>query len=139
MFKNQYPNNTLGQSSMNSKARTIQNAPDTDSRLITIKSSATTINPNLMHDHTRILFQPSKATTVTFNTPINAENKSFHYLVLDNKLNGASKTFNFSNDYIFLDNVGTQNYTVSAKEKLVFYGVYEDGKLKLRVSGESTN
>jgi len=141
MFGNQFPNNTLGQNSMNPRARIIENAPDTDSRLIKIVNGATSVAPNLYHDHTRIEYiaPVGNSSGVTFSAPINTEEKSLHYLVLDNSNNTVAKTFTFSSDYVFLDDLGVNVYTVAAGKKQIWFGIYTAGKLNFRVSIESTN
>tara|TARA_R110000796_G_scaffold179502_10_gene296033 strand:- start:534 stop:965 length:432 start_codon:yes stop_codon:yes gene_type:complete len=141
-FGNQFPNSTLGQSGINIKGKRIENAPDTDSRLIRINGD-TSVYPNLMHDHTRIEYiSPSgNLSGVTFHNPVNTEDRSLHVLTLDNSNNGGNKVFTFSANYVFLDDPGnaTNTYTVTANAKQVWYGTFYDGKLRLRVSDESTN
>lgn len=141
-----FPNSTLGQSPFNPKASRIANAPDTDSRAILFNQGEVNVVPNLMHDHTRLTYVvPSgNLTVVSFTTPINTEERGLHWLTLDNSNNsnnGASKTFQFSADYEFLDDLAntSRTYIVSAGKKIVWYGVWYDGKIRLRVAAESTN
>jgi len=144
MYGNQFPNNSLGQSSTNPKAKTKFNAPDTDSRLIKVVNGATSVAPNLMHDHTRFeyIVPSGNSTAVNFNSPINTEDRGLHWVVLDNSNNSAiNKTFVFSSAYKFLDDpTNTANtYVVNATKKMVWFGAFTDGKLQLRVASESTN
>ena len=143
MFGNQFPNNTLGQSSFNPKAKRVENAPDTDSRQINFTSSATSIAPNLMHDHTRMVFTsaPGDSKSVSFLTPTNTEDRGLHWITLNNANNGQSKTFTFSSDYVFLDDPlnTTNSYTVSPNKAQVWFGVFYNNKMQLRVAAESTN
>lgn len=144
MPNNQFPNNTLGQSSVNKKSRSVMNAPDTDSRLVKVLNGAVDVQPNLMHDHTRFeyIVPSGNGSPVKFNDPINTEDRSLHWLVLDNSNNsGLDKVFNFSNSYIFLDDLSniSKSYTVGSNKKMVWFGTYMAGKLNLRVATESTN
>jgi hypothetical protein len=140
-YTNEFPNNSLGQSTMNKKAKKIFDQPDTDCRLIKYINGATSIYPNLMHDHTKIEYVAPTANLleVNFYAPINTEDRTLHYLTLDNSNNTGSKTFVFSNDYVFLDDLGVNEYTLIAGQKLVWYGTYTNGKLRFRVSSESTS
>jgi len=140
-FGNLAPNNGLGQSVRNKKALASYNAPDTDSRLIRITNGDTSVTPNLFHDHTRYeyIVPTANVVDVIFSTPINGEDKSLHYLVLDNSNNTGGKVFTFDAGYVFLDAPGTQTYTISAGNKVVWFGTFSEGKLNLRVGSESTN
>ena len=133
--------NILGQSTTNPKALEVHNTPDTDSRLIKITNGVASVVPNFMFDHTRIeyIVPTGNVLDVDFYAPIKTEDKSLHWLVLDNSNNTGDKDFTFDASYIFLDAVGTQTYTVTAGKKLVFFGAFTDGKLNLRVASESTN
>ena len=143
MFGSQFPNNTLGQSSVNKNALKQFQHPDTDSRLIKVVNGATSVAPNLMHDHTRFEYisPTGNVSTVNFNNPINTEDRGLHYLTLDNSNNTGAKTFVFSPAYVFLDDPSnlTNTYIVQASKKLIWYGTFTDGKLQLRLSSESTN
>jgi hypothetical protein len=139
-----FPNSTLGQSSVNKKAKSNFNAPDTDSRLVKNLSGSTSINPNFMHDHTRYeyIVPSGNAGAVVVNTPINTEDRSLYWIVLDNSNNSSlNKTFTFSSTYVFLDDAGntTNTYVLNANKKLVWFGTFTDGKLQLRIASESTN
>jgi len=141
MYGNLNPNNTLGTSNRNRKSKTIYNAPDTDSRLIKITNGDTTVEPNLFHDHTRYeyIVPTGNSQDVNFTAPINTEDKTLHWIVLDNSNNTVGKIFNFDSNYVFLDAPGTQTYTITAGNKMVWFGCYTDGKLNFRVASESTN
>lgn len=141
-YGNQYPNNNLGQSGTNPNAMTVFEQPDTDSRLIKVFSGTNSLAPNLMHGHTRFeyIVPSGNNLAVNFNNPINTQDKSLHWLVLDNSNNSAiNKTFVFSPAYVFLDNLGVNTYTVNATKKQVWFGTFTNGKLYLRVASESTN
>jgi hypothetical protein len=144
MPNNQYPNSTLGQTAINPKQPQNLRAPDTDSRLIKIINGATTVAPNLMHDHTRFeyIIPTGNAVPVNFNNPVNTEDRSLHWIVLDNSNNSSIvKVFNFSPSYVFLDDPGntTNSYNLDPNKKLVWFGTFTNGKLYLRVASESTN
>ena len=144
MYGNQFPNNQLGQSSANPKSKKNFHAPDTDSRLIKVVNGATSVTPNLMHDHTRFeyIIPTGNTTTVNFNSPINTEDRGLHWVVLDNSNNSSiNKVFVFSSAYKFLDDPGntTNTYTINATKKMVWFGAFINGKLQLRVASESTN
>jgi hypothetical protein len=142
-FSNQISGNILGQSVRNKRSLENINSPDTDSRAVELAGMGSNVTPDLMNDHTRMSytvpvnnFQP-----VNFNGPVNKEERSLHILVLDNSNSGTAKDFNFSADYIFLDDPSniTNSYTVTAGKKQVWYGTIVDGKFDLRVASESTN
>jgi len=144
MFGNQFPNNQLGQSSGNAKAKQKFSAPDTDSRLIKVVNGATSVTPNLMYDHTRFeyIIPTGNSAVVNFNPPINTEDRGLHWLVLDNSNNSVvNKTFVFSASYVFLDDPLnlTNTYIINATKKMVWFGAFIDGKLQFRVASESTN
>lgn len=142
MTQNQFPNNILGQSSANNKARTQFNVPDTDSRLIKITNGLNPVSPNLMHDHTRLEYisPTGNVATVNFYAPTNTEDRGLHWLVLDNSNNTGNKTFVFSADYVFLDDpANTANsYTITPNDKMVWFATWTNGKLYLRKASEST-
>jgi hypothetical protein len=144
IFGNSFPNNTLGTTLSNPASRRVERAPDTDSRLIKITNGVTNVAPNLMHDHTRIeyIVPVSNSNVVNFSTPINTEERSLHWLTLDNSNNGFSKQFVFSSDYIFLEdpsNLNNNIYTVDPGKVIVFYGTFINGKMYFRFSVETTN
>jgi hypothetical protein len=137
----QFNDTILGQSTKNPNAMKVFNKPDTDSRYIRITGGESTITPNLMHDHSFIYYVApiGNVQNVNFYYPIKAENRSLHNLTLDNSNNTASKTFTFSNEYIFLDDLGNNTYVVDAGKKQVWFGVIINGKFYLRVESDSTN
>lgn len=135
--------NTLGQSLRNTKSVQDVAAPDTDSRAIELSNMGTSVNPVFYNDHTRLTYTAPVANsqTVSFNNPVQIEERSLHYLVLDNSNNTVDKDFVFGSDYVFVDDPGntTNTYTVLAGKKMVWYGAIILGKLYLSVSSESTN
>ena len=136
-----FSNPVLGQSLFSKSGTSINNAPDTDSRYIDYKTNDTTISPNFSHDHTRINYMApvGDTNTVTFIAPTNTEPRSLHWLSIDNSNNTGSKTFVFSADYVFLDDLANtaRTYTIDGGATLVWYGTYYDNKLRLRVASES--
>jgi len=137
----QFPINILGQSFNNKRAKTAFNLPDTDSRLIKITNGATTVAPNLMHDHTRFeyIVPTGNAQPVTFNAPINVEPRSLHILTLDNSNGGIHKNFTFAPTYVFLDDVGNEanSYNVPPGQKYIWFGAWVQGKMYFRDALES--
>jgi len=140
IFNNNWPNSSLGQNTKNPKMYKPFNAPDTDSRLIKVTNGVTSVYPNFMHDHTRFEYiaPTGNIQTVNFYAPTNTEDRGLHWLVLDNSNNTADKTFIFSADYVFLDNIGVQTYTITPNDKLVWFATWTGGKLHLRKASEST-
>jgi hypothetical protein len=140
-YENEFPNNSLGQSVANKKTKKIFDQPDTDCRLIKFINGATAIYPNLMYDHTKMEYIAPTANllTVNFYAPKNTEERTLHYLVLDNSNNIGSKLFIFTSDYVFLDDLGINEYTLAAGQKLAWYGTFTNGKMQLRVASESTS
>jgi len=138
---NQFQNPVLGQSIFSKAGTSTNNAPDTDSRYIKYSNNDALIFPNLSHDHTRIHYISLSGNTqaVTFSAPINTEDRTLHWFSIDNTNNSAPKTFTFSADYIFLDDLDNtaRSYSVPAGNIFVWYGTYYDGKLRLRVASES--
>jgi hypothetical protein len=140
MFKNNFPISVLGQSTLNPKSAKPNAAPDTNTRFIKLRGSGV-ISPDFLYDHTFLEYISPVGDTslVNFEKPINAEDRSLHWLVLDNSNNSGSKTFTFSKDYVFLDNISANTYSVDGGKKQIWYGTYSSGKLQLRVASESTN
>jgi hypothetical protein len=134
-------NNILGQSSKNPNAMKVFNKPDTDARLISITGSASTIEPNLMFDHAIIIYtapQGFSVGTINFIKPIKLENRSLLSLTLDNTKNPLPRSFTFSSSYVFLDDLGTNNYAVPGGQKAVWYGTIINNKVYFRVQSDST-
>lgn len=142
IFGNQFPNNVLGQSTSNGLASRQFRHPDTDSRLIKVTNGITSVYPNFMHDHTRYeyIVPSGNNQTVNFYTPTNTEDRGLHWIVLDNSNNGATKSFVFSSDYVFLDDPTNTalTYNLDAGEKIVWFCAWVDGKMYLRIASEST-
>ena len=111
-------NNTLGKSPRNTKGLINTQNPDTDSRRIELNQQGLSVTPNLMNDHTFLVYTTPSGNTqpVVFNSPLQKEERSLHYIILDNSNNGSAKQFTFSADYKFLDELGTQIYTLAAGE-----------------------
>jgi hypothetical protein len=134
-------NNILGQSSKNPNAMKVFNKPDTDARLISITGDSSTIEPNLMFDHAIIVYTSpiGNVTPVSFLKP-NAkyENRTLLSLTLNNTQNTGSKTFVFSPEYKFLDDVGVNTYTIPAGKSAVWYGAIINNRIYLRVQSDST-
>jgi hypothetical protein len=78
---------------------------------------------------------------VTLNTPINTEDRSLHWIVLDNSNNNVDKTFTLSPDYVLLDDPtnATNSYVLTAGKKLVWFCTWTGNKLHMRLASESTN
>jgi len=135
-------NNILGQTPGNKDAMRVFQDPDTDSRRVMILDGNTSVTLNLMYDHTRVEYVVPVGNTipVTFNAPINAEDRSLHWLVLDNSNNTSPKIFTFTPTFIFtagaLPALNT-SVTVLGGQKAVWYGAYIDGAMHLRPSVES--
>jgi hypothetical protein len=133
-------NNTiLGQSFLNSKMEQ-ENTPI--ARDIKFTGSATTVTPNLMNNHAFIKYiaNVNDVNTVNFNSPVKYVNRTLLNLSLDNSANTASKVFNFSSDYIFLnENPGTTSIVVAAGKTQIWYGTIVKGKIYLRDESDSTN
>jgi len=124
--------------------KTLQNVatPDTDSRYIELNSQGLVVTPDMMHDHTRMKYTSPVANiqTVRFYSPKNWEDRTLHFLEIDNSNNTQNKTFQFNQDYIFQDDLlnVTNSYTLDAGQKLVWFCTLIKGKLYLRVASEST-
>lgn len=144
------PNNVLGTSTTNPNALVNDDAPDTDSRLVKVTNGITEVTPNFMHDHTRYEYisPTGNSQTVNWYAPLNQEDRSLHWLTLDNSNNSTGKSFVFSADYVFLDdsdvaiipNVNTltlNTYTLPAGEVYVWWATVVDGKVYLRVASSS--
>jgi len=118
-------------------------SPDTDSREIELATQGLVVVPDLMHDHTRMKYTspPNQSQTVNINSPKNWEDRTLHWLELDNSNNTVSKIFIFNTSHILLDDPGnaTRSYTITAGKKMSFYGTIIDGKFSWRLSSESTN
>ena len=133
----------LGQNTRNHK--TLQNVqePDTDSRAIELNTQGTTVTPNLMHDHTRMKYTvpPNNTQPITIQAPINWEDRTLHWLELDNSNNTNNKTFTFSASHILLDDINniSKSYTITGGKKMSWFGTIIDGKFYWRLSSESTN
>jgi len=133
----------LGQSTRNRKTLENVATPDTDSRSVELSTQGLTVIPDLMHDHTRMKYtvSPAQIQTVNINSPINWEDRTLHWLELDNSNNTSSKTFVFNGDHEFKDDLlnTTKTYVVTAGKKISWYGTMIDGKFIWRLSSESTN
>ncbi len=140
-FANQTNGNILGQSTRNKRSLDNIAAPDTDSRAISL--SGLSVTPDFLHDHTRMTYAVpvGNVQTVTFANPINQEDRSLHWLILDNSNNTGSKVFDFGADYHFLDDPTnlTNSYTVTAGAKQVWFGTSVNNELYLRVASTNTN
>jgi hypothetical protein len=130
--------NILGQAVLNKNMSNRFREPDLDCQLINITSGSTSVTPNLLHDHTylKYIVPVGNILPVTFNGPINTQNRTLHWLVLDNSNNTlGAKTFNFSGIYKFLDlPPNTTQVTVAAGDTAVFFGTYIDGRMYYRNS-----
>jgi hypothetical protein len=130
--------NILGQAVLNKNMSSRFREPDLDCQLINITSGSTSVTPNLLHDHTylKYIVPVGNILPVTFNGPINTQNRTLHWLVLDNSNNTlGAKTFNFSGIYKFLDlPPNTTQVTVAAGDTAVFFGTYIDGRMYYRNS-----
>lgn len=133
-------NNTiLGQSFLNSKIEQ-ENTPI--ARDIKLTGSATTFAPNLMNKHAFIKYiaNTNDVSTVTFNSPVKYVNRTLLNLSLDNSQNTLPKSFKFSPDYIFLDEViGTDTIVVDGGKTQIWYGAIVGGKVYFRNESDSTN
>lgn len=138
---NQLNGNILGQSTRNKRLLENIQAPDTDSRAINLLGVS--VIPDLLHDHTRMTYNSpvGNTQTVSFANPINQEDRSLHWLILDNSNNSGSKIFNFSADYHFLDDPGnlTNSYTVNPGAKQIWFGTSINNEMYFRVASTSTN
>jgi hypothetical protein len=134
---------TLGQNNMNPNALKIFNKPDTDSRIVLDQAGLTNVTPDFMFDHMNYTYicPTGNSQSVVFNTPINTEDRSLQYIVLDNSNNNVNKVFTFSPSYVFLDDPSntTLTYTLLAGKKLAWFATWTASKLYLRLSSESTN
>jgi len=132
----QIVNSTLGQSTRNNKFLTLFNAPDTDSRLVIIQDGGTSVSLNLMHDHTRVMYIVPVGNTlpVTFTGITNSEDRSLHWLVVDNSNNGSAKIVTFAPQFSFN---GANTYTIPAGKVAVWFGAVVDNIMYLRDSIES--
>lgn len=125
--------------------RTLKNvaSPDTDSREIELSPLGLSVSPDLMHDHTRMKYTVAVGNTsdVKFNSPINWEDRSLHWLELDNSNNTITKKFTFNSDHKFLDDLAntSNSYYVNPGAKLSWFGTLIAGIFHWRLSSESTN
>ena len=135
--------NILEQNTRNKKFLKEVANPDTDSRYIELVKHGLIVTPDMMHDHTRMQYTspPGNVQTVSFVSPINWEDVTLHTLVIDNTNNSNDKTFTFSSNYLFLDDLSntTNSYVVTAGKRMCWFGTLRNGELHLRISAESTN
>lgn len=128
----------LQQQTRNKKSLKNVATPDTDSRYIELNNYGTTVIPDFMHDHTRMKYTVPTANiqTVVFGSPTNWEDKTLHWLELDNSNNTASKIFTFGADYIFLDDPTniSNSYTLTGGSKISWFSTLRNGKLYLRLA-----
>jgi hypothetical protein len=141
MFQNSFPKSVMGYNP-NPQDPVNRKISDENTRKITISSSSTKIDIDTYNDSSFIAYisPAGSGAPIEFNSISNLDENSLHVLVVDNSNNSLlSKSVTFSNNYVFLDNLGTNVYSVAATKKLVFYGAVKNGKLNLRVSYNSTN
>jgi hypothetical protein len=116
--------------------------PDTDSRGIELNKQGLTVVPNLIYDHTRMQYTVpvGDLNTVTIGNFINSDERTLHTLILNNSANIGNKTFIFTSNYVFLDDLVVNNTKVVTTGKTaVYFGTIILGKMYLRKSIESTN
>jgi hypothetical protein len=116
--------------------------PDTDSRRIIIANGSASVTMNLMHDHTRVEYvvPVGNDVPVVFNAPINTEDRSLHWLVLDNSNNATTKEFTFAPSFVFAAGAVPATNTVISLlpgKKAVWYCAYIAGVMHMRDSVES--
>lgn len=133
----------LEQSTRNQKVLKNVASPDTDSRAIELVVQGTSVFPDLMHDHTRMKYSspPGNTQLVNIGSPTNWEDRSLHWLELDNSNNSSAKSFKFNHDHVLLDDTAntTKTYSIEAGKKMSWFGTLLDGKFYWRISSESTN
>ena len=134
----------LEQNTRNSKVLQNVAEPDTDSREIELyQAGNASIYPDLMHDHTRMKYTtpPNNTQPITIETPQNWEDRTLHWLELDNSNNTVSKVFTFGGAHILLDDTGnaSKSYTITGGKKMSWFGTLLEGKFYWRLSSESTN
>lgn len=133
----------LEQQTRNPKVLKNVASPDTDSREIELNNQETGVTPDLMFDHTRMKYTVPPAFTqdVIMFAPINTEDRTLHWLDIDNSNSTTDIKFTFNQNYVFLDDTAntTKEYTVTAGKKMSWFGTMTGGKLQFRVSSESTN
>jgi len=133
----------LQQQTRNSRVLKNVAAPDTDSRVIELVTHGNSVSPDLMHDHTRMKYTvaPGNVQGVTINSPENWEDRSLHWLELDNSNNTLDKTFTFNAAHVMLDDSlnTAKSYVITGGKKLSWYGTIINGKFHWRLSSESTN
>jgi len=114
-----------------------------DSREVELVSQGLTVEPDLMHTSVRMKYTVpvNQAQSVIINSPVNWEDRTLHWLELDNSNSNASKIFSFNNDHILLDDpTNTSNsYSILPGKKMSFLGTLLEGKFYWRLSSESTN
>ncbi len=133
----------LGQSTISSKASRNVSTVKSDNRTINLASQGNSVSPDLMFSNTKMSYVSPTLNTqqVTINKFSNADDKSLHYILLDNSNNLTNKSFKFSSDYVLLDDPGntTRTYSITGGKSLVFFGAIVSGKMQLRLGSESTN
>lgn len=111
-------------------------SPDTDSREIELNSQGLTVVPDLMHDHTRMKYTVpvGNSTDVTINSPVNMEDRTLHWLELDNSNNTTTKKFTFNSDHHFLDDLGnlTNEYIIAIGTSVNWFGTLVAGEIYWR-------
>jgi hypothetical protein len=133
----------LEQSTRNNKVLKNVATPDTDSRSIELVTQGLSVYPDLMHDHTRMKYTvaPGQNQPVSINSPINLEDRTLHWLELDNSNNTGSKVFTFNSSHVLLDDLSnvTRSYTITGGKLMSWFGTLSDGIFYWRLSSESTN
>lgn len=132
--------NTLEQSLRNPKFFNDKNRPDTDCLFIELSGQALSVTPNLSYGNTNMSYTcpVNASTTITMNNFTNSDDKTLHKLFINNANNVIDKTFNFGNNYVFLD-TNSNSLVVTAGLTAVFFGAIIAGKMYLRESVDSTN
>jgi len=100
------------------------------------------ITPNFLNAHAFVNYvaPAGNTATVKFFIPQKMVNRSLFNLTLDNSNNTAAKIFNFSTDYVFLDEpTGTSIITVAGGKVQKWFGAIVENKLYLRTQSNSTN
>lgn len=139
MYGSNVAASSLGQSTITKEAK----IAETYTRIINYLGGDGVIIPNFGHKHTRLTYRApvGNVSGVLVNTPVEAQDTTLHYIVLDNSSNIGSKVFTFSGDYILLDDPTnlSNSYTILAGRKMAWFATWLRGKMYMRLSSESTN
>lgn len=116
---------------------------ETYTRIIRYVSGDASITPNFGHKHSKLTYiaPTGNLLGVSIGTPLEAQDTSLHYILLDNSNNIGNKVFTFSSDYVLLDDPTntSRQYTIAAGKKIAWFCTWLRGKMYMRLSSESTN